>query len=218
MKTQQRWANYFIELLIVIIGISIAFWLNNLAQTSKDKKAKTTYLSAIKNDLRTDSLALSRNIKTNQRKSQVLMNGLDQINRAAPIDSLIGNVLEIGSYDFFNPDNFTLKSLIQSGDLKLIDAEDTKRELLRLLKLYESVDDMQNNFLDALDENYFPMLLSKIDMSAFKVVDEAFFYGIEIKNYSAFTLSEISRHIKVYKSAQSQVGKVIKLIDKDLAN
>ena len=216
MKTGQRWANYLVELFIVIIGISIAFWLNNLAQISKDRKAEITYLSAIKNDLKTDSLRLALNIENNKSKNVILMTGLEQIKRAAPIDSLLGNVLEIGSYDFFNPDNFTLKSLIQSGDLKLIASEDTKRELLRLLKIYESVDSMQDNFLDALDGNYFPMLISKVDLMEFKVIDEAFFYGPEIKNYSAFTLNETSQHIKNYEYAQSQVAKVIKLIDKDL--
>jgi hypothetical protein len=62
-------------------------------------------------------------------------------------------ILEIGNYDLFNPDNFTLTSLLQSGDLKLIDSEQTKRELLRLLKVYESIDNMQKKILQALDDN-----------------------------------------------------------------
>ncbi len=212
-ESKQRWSNYLIELLIVITGITIAFWLNNLDHTRNNRKQRISYLSDIKNDLTTDSLGLSKNIKNNRAKSKILIKSLELIKVSAPIDSVLVNVLEIGSYDFFDPDNFTLTSLIQSGDLKLINSEETKRELLRLLKIYESVDDMQNHFLDALDENYFPMLISKVDITELKAINKDFFYGTEMKNYCAFTLNETNRHIKNYERAQSQVTKVMKLID-----
>tara|TARA_R110002073_G_scaffold14554_2_gene59328 strand:- start:8186 stop:8845 length:660 start_codon:yes stop_codon:yes gene_type:complete len=215
-KTRLTWSDYLMELLIVIIGISIAFWLNNVAIESQNKKESTAYLTAIKNDLKTDKARLSANIKKNNFKSEKLSVCLEMIQKKAPIDSLLVNILEIGNYDFFDPDNFTLTSLLQSGDLKLIDSEQVKRELLRLLKIYESIDNMQKNFLHALDDNYFPMLLTKVDMIEFKAVDPDFFYGVEIKNYCGFTLNETSQHIQNYLKAQSQVNKVIILIDTEL--
>ncbi|NER15076.1 hypothetical protein GWK08_16600 [Leptobacterium flavescens] len=216
-KTKRRWANYFIELLIVIIGITIAFWFNNLADTIKNRKQKIAYLTDIKNDLKTDSLKLVNNIKNNEIKSETLYRSLELIKRTAPIDSVLSHILEIGSYDFFKPDNFTLTSLLQSGDLKLIDSEQTKRELMRLLQMYESIDNMQINFLQALDENYFPMLISKVDMTELRTTDPDYFYGIEIKNYCAYTLNETDRHIKNYKYAQNQVNNVMKLIKDELS-
>jgi len=150
-------------------------------------------------------------------KKNKLDYSLQLIQESAPIDSVLNYIIEIGNYDFFNPDNFTITSLLQSGDLKLIDSEETKRELLRLLKVYESIDIMQNNFLQALDDNYFPMLLSRVDMVEFKALEPNFFYGVEIKNYSAFTINETSQHIQRYKSAQIQVDKVLRLIDVELS-
>lgn len=215
-KTKLTWSDYLMELLIVIIGISIAFWLNNVAIESQNKKQSTAYLTAIKNDLKTDKARLLTNIKKNNLKGEKLSVCLEMINRTAPIDSLLVNILEIGNYDFFDPDNFTLTSLLQSGDLKLIDSEQIKRELLRLLKVYESIDNMQKNFLHALDDNYFPMLLTKVDMIEFKAVEPDFFYGVEIKNYCGFTLNETSQHIQMYQLAQNQVQKVMQLIEKEL--
>lgn len=46
---------------------------------------------------------------------------------------------------------------------------------------------MQKNFLQVLDDNYFPMLLTKVDMMEFKALDPDFFHGIEIKNYGVYT-------------------------------
>ena len=218
MERKQRWSNYLAELLIVIIGISIAFWLNNLAASIANEKLKTAYLTDINNDLKTDSLRLANIIGNNNNKSKTLLKSLELIQQTAPIDSVLAHVIEIGNYDFFKPDNFTLTSLLQSGDLKLIDSEQTKRELMRLLRVYESIDIEQNNFLQALDDNYFPMLLSKVDMIAFEAIDPDYFYGVEVKNYCAYALSETGRHIKNYKYAQSQVRKVMNLINEDLTN
>ncbi len=211
------WVNYFIELMIVIIGISIAFWLNNVAINTKNEQEKISYLTDIRHDLKTDSLRLSGNIRNNEAKSEKLSNALELIDRTAPIDSVLEKIIEIGNYDFFTPDNFTLISLLQSGDLKLIDSDKTKKELLRLLKVYDSIDNMQKNFLQALDDNYFPMLLTKVDMTKLKAIDSKFFYGVEIKNYCGFTLNETSQHIRTYKYAQKQLVKVTDLIDNELS-
>lgn len=212
-NTKKRWSKYLIELLIVIIGISIAFWLNEIATNSKNRLEKIVYLTDIKNDLITDSLRLTANVLNNELKSVKLANALELIERSSPIDSVLLHVIEIGNYDFFSPDNFTLTSMLQSGDFKLIDSEEIKKELLRLLKIYESIEIMQKNFLQALDDNYFPMLLSKVDMVKFVAIEPDFFYGIEVKNYCAFTLNETSNHLRTYKYAQNQVEKVKRLID-----
>jgi len=211
-----NWSYVLVELLIVIIGISIAFWLNNVAAAAKANKQKEVYLSDIHNDLQKDSALLAYNIRNNQVKTERLGQGLKLIVSEAPIDSVMKYVMEIGSYDFFSPDNFTLTSLLQSGDLKLIKSEQTKRELLRLLRVYESIEVMQRNFLQALDDNYFPMLLTKVDMVAFQTIDPQFFYGLEVKNYCAYTLNETEQHIRTYKVAQEQVSKVMRLIESEL--
>lgn len=216
-KTKIRWSNHLIELLIVIIGISIAFWLNNMAIKRKNTGEKIIYLTDIRNDLRTDSLRLFNNVRNNEIKSEKLRHALVLIKESAPIDSVLVNIIEIGNYDFFNPDNFTLTSLLQSGDLKLIDSDEIKKELLRLLKIYESIDNMQKNFLQALDDNYFPMLLTKVDMIEFETIDPDYFYGIEMKNYCAYTLNETSQHIRTYEYAQKQVEKVKNAINLELS-
>jgi hypothetical protein len=122
----RRWSDYFIELLIVIIGISIAFWLNNMALEDKANREKIAYLKDIKSDLKKDSLRLTYNIKNNEVKKEKLDYSLQLIQESAQIDSVLNYIIEIGNYDFFNPDNFTITSLLQSGDLKLIDSEETK--------------------------------------------------------------------------------------------
>ncbi len=217
-KNRINWTNHLIELFIVIIGISIAFWLNNVSVREKERVQEIVYLKDILHDLKIDSARLSRNVRINELKQEKLSAGLEFISAKAPIDSILFKVIEIGGYDFFTPDNLTLISMMQSGDLKLIQSEEIKRELLRLLKIYESIDFMQKNFLQALDDNYFPMLLSQVDMSNMEVADPDFFYGIEIRNYTIFALNETGQHINSYNYAQKQIGKLMALINSEISD
>lgn len=199
------WTNHFNELLIVIIGISIAFWLNNMALRSNAYQQETNYLTDIRNDLREESLKLSDIIAFNEKKSEKLTHVFELISVHAPIDSDLTYVIEIENYDFFNPDHFTLTSLLQSGDFELIESEAIKREILRLLKIYESIDQVQNNLLQALDDNYFPMLLTKVEMVKFNTIDTDYFYSLEIRTYCIFTLNETTQHTQTYKYAKIQI-------------
>ncbi len=55
MKSLSR---YFFELLIIIIGISISFWFNNLRESRIEKKEEIRLLNTIKENLIADSLQL----------------------------------------------------------------------------------------------------------------------------------------------------------------
>lgn len=215
-KIKKRWSNYFIELLIVIIGISIAFWINNIDVKNKNELEKVSYLIDIRDDLKKDSLRLSYSIKYNEIKIKKLSKAIKLIEASAPIDSLLVYTSEIGGYSFFSPNDLTLSSLIQSGDLKLINSRKVKKELLRLLEAYETIEYLQKNFLQALDDNYFPTLFRKIDKINNKPIDIDFFYSIEQKNYAHFALNETNQHIQSYKDALKQVVKLIKLINFNL--
>ena len=216
MNTTHRWTNYLIELVIVVIGISIAFSLNEAATRKKHQQEKTDYLIDIRNDLRMDSVQLAHFIRFGQRKGKKMKTLLQHISQEAPVDTIVPYVIEIGNINFFTPDNFTMKSLIQSGDLKLINSDHVKREMLRLLMMYDHIDIMQQNFLQALDDNYFPLLLTKLDLTTMEVVDASFLYSVALRNYTGFTYTETTAHTKHYERTLDQVIKLMDSIDQEL--
>jgi hypothetical protein len=210
------WKNHFIELLIVIIGISVAFWLNNLATINNEKKLEQIFIADLKADLLRDSTTLANNVRFNERKVEILLNGIQLMisdTEHKYSDSLVNILGAIGNYDFFVSESFTLVSLLQSGDIKLISSDKLKKELLRLLKIYELIDRNQNNLLQALDNNYFPMILSKMDMLTQQPTDPDFFYGLEVKNYAAYTMNDTNNINYEYKRAIKQVSKILQMMD-----
>lgn len=210
------WRTHFVELIIVIIGISIAFWLNNLATESREKKLEISFLLDLKSDFRKDSIRLINSLKHNERKITTLSSGLQLIQtdiRHEYADSLLAFISRIGNYNFFSPEDLTLTSLLQSGDIKVIRSQQLKKELLRLLKIYEEIDWSQKQLLQALDQNYFPLILNKADMVTQKTADPDFFYTLEVKNYCAFVINDTSQHQKLYERALKQVNKLLDMIE-----
>ena len=53
-KKKVEWRLHFIELLVVIIGISIAFTLEGWSSDRKQEKLQTNYLNSLKSDLEKD--------------------------------------------------------------------------------------------------------------------------------------------------------------------
>lgn len=90
--------------------------------------------------------------------------------------------------------------MINSGDLKLISNLEFKRKLVSLYDRYESIDELQRNHLQALDENFFPKYVYMVDYITGEVlvpIEE----NILVKNYFGFSANELQTHIAYYRSA-----------------
>ncbi|WP_436515398.1 DUF6090 family protein [Ekhidna sp. To15] len=215
---KNNWKEYLIELVIVIIGITVAFWLNNMAEESKENKLEDKFIADVRADLIRDSSNLAQSIKYNDSKvdklEKIIMLVSSDQNRQYQ-DSLMNSIGVIGNYVFFYPESFTLNSLLQSGDFKLLTSDQLKKELLRYRWICDMVQRDQTNFLNALDDNYYPKLLAARDMLSNQIVDEEFFYGIEFKNWTAYTYNDTKNMSYSYQRTLKQLVKILDLIEQE---
>lgn len=117
-----NWQYAFGEILIVIIGISIAFSMNKCAEHSKDEKLKLQYLQSIKNDLEIDKATLESNLEALGKKIGTIQNvlplfSIKDVEKKKGIRQIFG----IMPLTDFNPKDITYQSMINSGDFSLID-------------------------------------------------------------------------------------------------
>lgn len=66
--------------------------------------------------------------------------------------------------------------------------------------------------LQALDENYFPLVIQHIDMITKEPTDIEFFYSLEVRNYCAFTINDTNNLIYEYGQTLKQVQKVLQMM------
>lgn len=153
MKKRLRYA--LGEILIVIVGISIAFSLNKCADDKNDDALKKQYLENIKSDIEIDKKNLEANYETIGVKIQNLKEVLPLINTDDPKKMASLNKLYsvFTSTDFF-PKDITYQTMINSGDFKLIDDFNLKAAIEThysnykiMLKDYERLDIIHKEYL-----------------------------------------------------------------------
>lgn len=211
-RANYRLKDYFIEFLIVLLGITIAFWLSNLGEAEKERVLEKVYLEDLKNDLQDDLKALKYSITQNEKKLTTLSKGIRYYQGAdngVTLDTLVSYAGLIGNYYHFSPNDYTYISLQQSGDFKIISSQDLKKSLIELYKLYEFIELEQLNVLTALDLNYFPLLMENYDMVTGTVVNPDYFNSTFFRNNMGFTLNEISTLIRLYTNAKEYLTKIL---------
>lgn len=208
---------YFAELLIVIFGVSIAFYLNQKATDRAEQKIHIKYLKELQSDLAHDLSLLNQNIEFNERKLEGIMEVIPYFKDPDQyLKQIIEASTQLGNYNFFEPKDFTYQSLLASGDFKKIENPNTKRNLIALYSRYDVIDNLQKNFIDALDQNYFPYLLHNFDYTSYQVINPDYHKSPVIRNVLAFSANEISNHLAFYQSTAKMVNKLDSLIQVDL--
>jgi cytochrome c biogenesis protein CcdA len=71
---KNRWAEYVIEILVIIIGITLSFFFNNLKENRVERKEEIKLLASIHENLATDTLTLDARLKI----LDILLHGLWQ--------------------------------------------------------------------------------------------------------------------------------------------
>ncbi|WP_430466669.1 DUF6090 family protein [Winogradskyella ouciana] len=143
------------EILIVIVGITIAFSMNKCADEKKDDTLKQQYLENIKNDIEVDKKNLESISQSIGMKIGVLNEVLPLINTDNPEKrSKMNKIYSVFTSSDFFPKDVTYQTMINSGDFKLIDDFDLKAVIEThysnykiMLKDYERLDIIHKEYL-----------------------------------------------------------------------
>ncbi len=158
------------EILIVIIGISIAFSLNKCAESRQDTKLEQLYLENLKNDIETDKRSLEENLKQLSSKQQTLSNTFRYFNPTIPKrDSLLTmNFFRVARIIEFSPKSITHQTLMNSGDLKLISNFGLKTSIQEHYRNYNSLQQDYDRMVNISKKYIADYFIYNLDMDKFR--------------------------------------------------
>ncbi|HMC02280.1 MAG TPA: DUF6090 family protein [Flavobacteriaceae bacterium] len=211
------WQYTFGEILIVIIGISIAFSLNKCAESSKNKAQQQQYLTNIKNDIESDKINLEDNVKALENKIKTTNEILPKLNTNAPDKmSISGKIFSIVSLVNFTPNDNTYQALVNSGDFKLIDDFELKTAIEKhyatyqiMSQSYERLENIQKKYVG----DYFIYHIDYDDFSKgqFGFKDEKLLKNIILSMRGAFDIK-----LKATKNGIASCDSLAAILDKKL--
>ena len=203
------------ELLMLVVGINLALWFEGKFDEFKDRQSERQYLQGLHDDLTVDVEQLDRIIKFDDSKVAKLTALLEQLPtlHEASQESQAGAMFEPSSYDFFEPSGFTYRSMQESGDFRLLRDPTTKNAILKLARRYRSIELLQQNFIQALDDGYIPLLMRSFDVAQMRLVDPTVTTKLEYRNFIAYAINETEQRSQQSEKARDESRALLELIE-----
>jgi hypothetical protein len=207
-----------IELLMLIVGINVALWFESKFEDYSDAETEHQYLEGLQDDLTQDLGRLERLIEFNKAKIERLQSALAGLAELADADqqTIAEAFFEPAGYDFFQPSDFTYRSMQESGDFRLLRDAELKRGVLRLAREYQRIEILQTNFIQALDDEYIPILMRNFDLIEMRLTQPAVVQSQVFRNFFAFSVQDTSGRVQAYQSARDQATKLLATIAQQL--
>jgi hypothetical protein len=203
------------ELLMLVVGINIALWFEGKFEDFSDAETEQQYLQGLSDDLQVDLEKLQSSIAFNEAKVERLSTLLTTLTELAGAsgEEIAGAVFEPSGYDFFEPSDFTYRSMQESGDFRLLSDDATKKGLLKLARRYRAIDLLQENFIQALDDGYIPLIMGNFDIAGMRLDDPALLSDLKFKNFFAFAIQDTQQRVLYAKDALEQARALLERIE-----
>ncbi|MEM8584861.1 MAG: hypothetical protein AAGF87_11355 [Bacteroidota bacterium] len=190
---QINWRYALGEILIVILGISIAFTLNSWKEKSANNQLRNQYLGALQSEIEDESEELDSLGQFMSDRSQLIgFMGYSLLNPQLPgRDSVLGLLFEVAEGPIYHETDVTYQTLVNSGDLRLIDDLDLRKSIEAH---YSTHDQIKRSFfrLDNIYADYLgKYFVEEIDYLAvrsndFSSLENAYFQNILYSLAGAF--------------------------------
>ncbi len=154
------WGTALRELILITLGIYLAFALNNWGESRKEREAEAFYLGNLLADVDRSIRQLQYHLSmdSSQLSGARVLDGLLAQGRDADRDSLRNYLNSFNTNPRFRMNNYSYQSLLQSGDYRIIRSDSLRNQLdYFFLQLLEDVIATEGYYLDRLDKHYYPI-------------------------------------------------------------
>lgn len=223
----ERWPEYVVEVIVVIIGITISFAISNFQQDSANKALSKVYLQDLREDIKSDAFTLKETIAQTDSildSGKALLAQADSLSYSLTKQELVAHVRSIIRRPNFTSKNATFSSLKSSANFQLIQDIKLKNLLFEYDQHYQSIKAMELAELQAtvtiagpyiiktiplLESQRSPYWLNKIDVTSI-------LSSVEFMNNIGLRMGNRSELLRSYIELLEMGKEIEKLIGQSL--
>lgn len=171
------------EILIVIVGISIAFSMNKCSDGVKNNRLRKEYLVDLKDDVIEDRKQLASNIAGIEQKIEICNRIIPLLNTESENKvGLLGLVFQVLNYENFDAKNVTYSTLINSGDLRLINSFELKKSIQLHYSNYDKLGNTYEKHRSLIKDYLGNYMINFADYDKMEIGEQPFTDEIRLKN------------------------------------
>lgn len=218
MKKKLSLKMVVLEIFIVIVGISIAFWLNNWGEERKERTLETEFLKTLRSDLASDSAAFVYQVGQNQRNVKHLNAFVNILRKKDYANDSISWYTGV----FLNRNNWiindnTYEILKSGGKLDIISDFQLRSDISIFYRIRtfqtERILDVIQTFTDNQLHKY---LTQKTDYFIRNNPDKAFVRDTEFQNLLALWMEFSEQKLGLYEEISEDITQLISKLDTHL--
>ena len=208
------------EIFLVMIGISLAFQLDNWNENRLKEATETSYYQNIKDLINDDKELVLSQLEFNGElliKFKFLNNQIE-LKSKEHIDSLGFIVRDLSQYSDFDKKGNIYETLVNSGGIKLLRNHNIVNGIRELEEKYNYMNRMENIHYEGMMNHGLSTTKSMIKFSdgSIQKIDELFSY--EFQNLVLALIQIMTEKDQVYKEVLIEINKTTILINKELEN
>ena len=171
---KNRWAEYLIEILVIVLGITLSFLLSEWRNNIQNRQTEILALEGIRDNLDNDTLLLKNRIVAIKWFVHSSKQLLSYDEKVLDSDSLILFVDALNTYSTFKNTNIGYEELRQTGNSKHI----TNKQLLKkIIQFYETKAQFMEEW-NLVDQNFILEKILPYSLTNLEYAKTGLFHGI----------------------------------------
>ncbi len=206
------------EILLVMIGISLAFQVNNWNDNRIKQNSEKRYYKNIRDQVTNDWNLIDEQRRNNIRYISQFKyaNEILETNDRSEMDTLGLIVRNLTQYTDFDRQGNIYETLVNSGEIKLLQDYEIVDGIRALEEKYIYINRMENIHYDAMMKHVIKSITPVIKFSDGSVQKPEDIYTYEFQNLVLSIIQVMQEKDKVYNEALNEINTITALIDKAL--
>jgi len=208
------------EIVLVVVGILIALQINNWNHDRQDKISELNFYLNFKEQLAEDIYEIKGNIIYNDSYMERFEYAVQIIesNDRSRLDSLSQIAVNLTKYSDVGRQSNIYETLVNSGQIKLLNNTDIIEEIRKLEELYIYINKMEEIHREIILKEVATSISDNFKLLTLEAIDADNIYTVNFQNLIIFIMEIMKEKDEVYHKALTEIQTIIKYIDEEIDN
>lgn len=208
------------EILLVMIGISLAFQVNNWNDGRIQRNAEIKYYENIRDQIVNDEQLIQGqlNYNINHMAQFKYANEIIETNDRSKMDTLGIIVRNLTNYSDFDREGNIYETMVNSGEIKLLRNHNIVEGIRELEEQYNYINRMEKIHYDAIMNHIVLGINNALKLSNNQIEKPDHVFSYEFQNMILILMQIMKEKNNTYASALDEIESTISFIDKELVD
>lgn len=208
-----NWGKLSLELIVVFLGVTAGFLLNNWRMNSLNKQTEDSYLLSFRQEMELNILELEKNIKMDS----LWLNRADTLikifnTKRIPIDSAEVAVNLAVTFHRISLNTSTYENITNSGNLNIINNYRLKEKIVDYYTSINSVNKYDDYFFSFYNDFTLPFVLSDYSILKGEFINQKINDPIKFSNVFSLSYVMIQNRQAAYKELLSKSNSLLAML------